>query len=124
MSFFKRVFGIFAALGFVSILLIVSFMIVNLKKDNYIYQYESDDNIEIFQQEEINNINIFTIEHTLKISVEFKEDKEIDYALSYGYHYYDKYLYVVNLTIVNSNNNIFVTIINDENSSVLISDNL
>ncbi len=124
MSFFKRIFGIFASLGFVSILIIVSFMLVNLKKDNYIYQYETDEKIEVFQQEEIENVNIFTIEHTLKISVEFKEDKEIDYALSYGYHYYDKYLYVVNLTVLNSNNNIFITIINDENSSVLTSDNL
>lgn len=119
MSFFKRIFGILSSLGFVFILIVLSFMLVNLKKDDYKYKYEDNEEIEVFQQEEIKNIDIFIIENTLKISVEFIEDKEIDYALSYGYHYFDKYLYIVNLTVLNSKNNIFIIITSNENSSVL-----
>ncbi len=118
MSFFKKIFGIIASFGFVAILLIVSFLLVILtnKEDTHL---DENQEIAIYLKEEIKEFDYKTHNNDLNLTVIFKEDKKEDYCLSYAYYYYDTYDYKINLIVKNSDNYLFITVINDEKSSLI-----
>lgn len=118
MSFFKWLIRILAFLGFI-IFLSCSIIFINIiNQDAVKADYQNDENIEIYKKEEIKDIQIYIINNTMKIACKFNEDKEKDYCLSYAFYYFDKYNYIINLTVKNDENYLFIIISIDGKSTV------
>lgn len=119
MSFFKKTFGVIASLGFVTLLMVISFVVsILFFKENT--SSSNKEEVEIYLKEEVKNFLYRIDKNNLNITVEFKEEKNNAYYVSYAYYYYDEYDYKVNMTVESENKYIFVTVIDSENSNIFI----
>lgn len=123
MSFFKKIFGVIASLGFVITLFIICSLIVILNTTDSKKELVKNNSFEIYQKENVRRIEFYQRDNSLKIDIEFKEIFDKKYYLGYGYYYFDKYNYPIELYINEINKEIIINIMQDS-SAYITSDNL
>lgn len=119
MSFFKKIFGIIASLGFVCMLAISAFFIISFVRNEQKIE-KNEQKIDIYLENQIEEFQYSIFNETLNLTVIFLDDNGEDYFLSYAYYYFDTYGFKINLLVLTENKNYFIVINNSENSCVLV----
>jgi hypothetical protein len=95
-------------MGFILFLFLTSFIIISFIFFSHdLNTLNQTREIEVYQSEHVRYFNAFGY-NTLRIEVEFNLEVDEKYLLMYGYYYFDKYH--ENIHLLNSDNNLILTI--------------
>ncbi len=119
MSFFKKIFGFFAAFGvvlFLFSLLFVAFIVWSPTSQ----KTPREAIYETYLEEEIQRMEIQEDENTVYIHAVFQDDHTESYYLAYAYHYFDTTNKEIQFIAEESDASYFVTINKNGESSIVI----